>query len=112
MVNSLFCFFFGMIRKIIAKKRVFHYDGDIILRDHLAMERTRLTNERTFMAYIRTSLYLIVGGFAFLKVDGLMHLNILGYFCFVLSVFVVILGTFKYKELQSDLNSYYTSHKS
>lgn len=34
----------------------------LILRDYLAIERTILTNEATFLAYIRTSLTLLVVG--------------------------------------------------
>ena len=37
------------------------------LREHLALERTKLANERTLLAYIRASLYLLVGGTALLQ---------------------------------------------
>jgi inner membrane protein YidH len=40
----------------------------LILRDHLAVERTRLANERTLLAYVRTSFMLIVSGATALKV--------------------------------------------
>lgn len=35
---------------------------DLILREHLAIERTRLANETTLLAYIRTGLYFLVAG--------------------------------------------------
>ena len=36
---------------------------ELILRDELAIDRTRLANERTFLAFLRTALTLaIVGG--------------------------------------------------
>ena len=35
---------------------------ELILRDHLALDRTRLANERTLLAYLRTSLMLLVAG--------------------------------------------------
>ena len=41
----------------------------LILRDILALERTRLANERTLLTYGRTSLYLVLGGVALLKVE-------------------------------------------
>ena len=31
---------------------------ELILRDHLALDRTRLANERTLLAYLRTALML------------------------------------------------------
>ena len=36
--------------------------NDSMIRDSLALERTRLANERTLLAYIRTALSLLAGG--------------------------------------------------
>jgi putative membrane protein len=41
---------------------------ELILRDHLARDRTKLANERTLLAYIRTAFMLFVAGPATLKV--------------------------------------------
>ena len=35
---------------------------EMILRDHLAVDRTSLANERTFLAYMRTALACVIGG--------------------------------------------------
>lgn len=35
---------------------------DLVLREYLAIERTRLANERTLLTYIRTGLYFLVAG--------------------------------------------------
>jgi putative membrane protein len=35
---------------------------DLVLREFLAIERTKLANERTLLTYIRTGLYFIVAG--------------------------------------------------
>ncbi len=35
---------------------------EMILRDHLAVDRSSLANERTFLAYVRTALASIIGG--------------------------------------------------
>jgi len=35
---------------------------DLILREHLAIERTKLANETTLLAYTRTGLYFLVAG--------------------------------------------------
>ena len=40
-------------------------EDQLILRDHLAADRTILANERTFLAYIRTALTLFVAGLSF-----------------------------------------------
>jgi putative membrane protein len=34
----------------------------LVLRDYLAVERTRLANERTLLAYLRTAFGLLAGG--------------------------------------------------
>jgi putative membrane protein len=35
---------------------------DLVLREYLAIERTKLANERTLLTYIRTGLYFLVAG--------------------------------------------------
>ncbi len=35
---------------------------DLVLREHLAIERTKLANETTLLAYTRTGLYFLVAG--------------------------------------------------
>lgn len=35
---------------------------DLVLREYLAIERTKLANERTLLTYIRTALYFLVAG--------------------------------------------------
>jgi len=47
-------------------------DGDLTLRDWLALDRTVLANERTLLAYVRTALALLAGGvalFQFVETD-------------------------------------------
>ena len=45
-----------------------HDDLHLILRDHLALDRTRLANRRTMLAYLRTALMLLVSGATLVKV--------------------------------------------
>lgn len=35
---------------------------DLVLREHLAFERTKLANETTLQAYFRTGIYFLVAG--------------------------------------------------
>jgi len=50
------------IKKAIQVTDEFTNEEKIILRDHLAMERTKLANERTLLSYLRSALYLFLGG--------------------------------------------------
>lgn len=40
---------------------------DLTVRDYLALDRTKLANHRTFLAYIRTMIMLFASGITFLK---------------------------------------------
>jgi putative membrane protein len=79
----------------------------IILRDYLALERTRLANERTLFSYIRTALYLVLGGIAFLQLQGFEKIKWLGYFSLALSIIFLVFGILKYYQLKNKLKKYY-----
>lgn len=78
----------------------------IILRDYLALERTRLANERTLFSYIRTSLYLLTAGFGIFEIESIRHLRVLGWICVVISVFLFIVGFYQYYKLRKYLKDY------
>ena len=80
---------------------------EIILRDHLALERTRLANERTLMSYLRTALYLILGALAFLQLKEFQEIRWIGIVFIPLSFLVVILGFYRYAHLRKQLKEYY-----
>jgi putative membrane protein len=85
----------------------------MILRDFLALERTKLANERTFFAYIRTSLYLVLGAIAFLQIEDLGNIQWLGYVCFALSAVLFTIGIIRYYKLKEKLkNKYYLKAQS
>lgn len=79
----------------------------IILRDFLALERTTLANERTLFAYIRTSLYLILGGIAFLKLESFENNKWLGYLSFAISLLMIVYGVLRYNKLKTKLKKFY-----
>ncbi|HSO86339.1 MAG TPA: DUF202 domain-containing protein [Draconibacterium sp.] len=95
----------------IDKKPMSNFENKekIILRDYLALERTRLANERTLFAYLRTSIYLILGGIAFLQLEGLEQIKWLGYLSLGLSVVFLVGGIYTYFKLKNKLKKYYTS---
>jgi putative membrane protein len=43
---------------------------ELVLRDKLAIDRTRLANERTVLAYLRTAFMLIIAGATAIKLFG------------------------------------------
>jgi len=80
---------------------------EIILRDHLAIERTRLSNERTLLSYIRTSLYLMLGGIAFLGMQGLEEIKVMGYFSLSLSIIILVIGISRFFQLKKQIKKMY-----
>jgi putative membrane protein len=94
--------------KILKDRYQFRNKEKIILRDYLALERTRLANERTFFAYIRTFLYLILAGFAFLQIEGLGRIQWLGYLSLGLSIIILLVGTYRFYRLRKNLRHYYS----
>ncbi len=43
------------------------HDEQLVLRDHLALDRMELANERTLLAYVRIALVILVVGASLLK---------------------------------------------
>ncbi|HKM94311.1 MAG TPA: DUF202 domain-containing protein [Prolixibacteraceae bacterium] len=86
---------------------IFETKESIILRDYLALERTKLANERTLLAFTRTSLYMILGGIAFLQLEDLKMISWLGYMTIVLSVIFILIGIYRYVQIKKRLEKYY-----
>jgi putative membrane protein len=95
------------IRGIFDFSNKFQNQEDIILRDYLAMERTKLANERTLLSYIRSSLYLLLGGIAIIQLEGFERIKFIGYVSLGLTVILVIIGIYRFRKLNKQLKSYY-----
>ncbi|WP_373055544.1 DUF202 domain-containing protein [Zunongwangia sp. H14] len=75
-----------------------------LLREHLALERTKLANERTALSYIRASLYLLIGGLALLQIKEYEHVKWLGYLSLFICVIFITVGIARYIALERKLN--------
>lgn len=85
----------------------YHNRERLTLRDHLALERTRLGNERTLLSYIRSSLYLLIGGIALIQIEGYGDLRYVGYLALVLCMLFVVVGFARFIRLRHQLDRYY-----
>jgi len=88
-------------------RKDFKNNEKIILRDFLALERTTLANERTLFSYLRTSLYMIIAGFAFLKLESLSNVNWIAYLSFIASSIILIMGLINFFQMKNKLHKYY-----
>ncbi len=97
----------------MGRRRIFRFTDSykvsekLILRDHLALQRTKLANERTLLTYIRSVLYLIIAGIAFLNVKQFEQIPYLGMLCFVFSGVLFFIGIIRYIQLRMQIDTMY-----
>ena len=84
----------------------FMNDKELILRDHLALERTRLANERTLFAYIRTSLYLLTAGIGIHQIQTISRLDGLAWVCVVSGIILFFFGFVRFWQMRKHLKGY------
>jgi putative membrane protein len=73
-------------------------------RDHLALVRTDLANERTLLAYGRTALMIVATGFSLIKFFGESPLlNPLGWGLSILGAVVGVVGVARFTRLNKRL---------
>lgn len=76
----------------------------LILRDHLAIDRTVLANERTILAYVRTALaFLIVGGTLIKFFSDELNMIIGGWAFIAGGVLIMGVGIYKFMEMRSKI---------
>lgn len=66
------------------------------MNDILAMERSSMANERTFLAYIRTSLTLIVPGLTGVEFANSPSLKVIAALFVPLGVLVILVGAARF----------------
>ena len=71
----------------------------LILRDHLAIDRTILANERTLLAYIRTALTLFVAGVTFIQFFASGIIQIVGWIFLPSGVATFIIGLIRHRKM-------------
>ena len=76
----------------------------MILRDHLALDRTELANERTLLAYMRTAIALLAAGGSLLKFFwNSLLIRILGVLLLVVGTAVTALGIWRFRTISRRL---------
>ncbi len=96
-----------MRKKIFRFTDSYQLSEKLILRDHLALQRTKLANERTLLTYIRSALYLIIAGIAFLNVKEFEQIPYLGILCFIFSGLLFLVGIIRYIQLRTQIDRMY-----
>jgi len=82
-----------------------YYDcKELVLRDHLAIDRTVLANERTLLAYIRTTLTLFAAGASFMQFFKLLWLKVVGYLLIVSGLVFLAVGIRRFLLFRREIN--------
>ena len=78
--------------------------NQMILRDHLANDRTALANERTLLAYVRTAMALLAAGGTLLKFFwNTLLIRILAVLLLASGAAVVTLGAWRFRTISRRL---------
>ncbi len=75
-----------------------------ILRDHLAIDRTMLANESTFLSYIRTALAMSAAGGTLLHFGLEFHTDLIGGVLVAGGMILFVVGVFRYRHTRSIIN--------
>lgn len=69
---------------------------DLVLREYLAIERTKLANERTLLTYIRTGLYFLVAGSTIGHLIETAFWNLMGSPIIIIGVVIMAFGFIRF----------------
>ena len=91
--------------KLIEGNEKAHHDAylqvdrsKMILRDFLAVDRTILANQNTFLAYLRTALTLFVAGVTFIRFFDFKLVEIIGWIFIPVGVITFVVGLVRYNK--------------
>ncbi|MBL7833092.1 MAG: DUF202 domain-containing protein [Cyclobacteriaceae bacterium] len=76
---------------------------DLILREHLAIERTRLANETTLLAYIRTGLYFLVAGSTLGQIVNTVFWSIAGTPVIIIGLIIMMAGFYRFMRIKKSI---------
>lgn len=76
---------------------------EALIREHLALERTKLANERTLLSYTQASMYFLLGGLALIQLKDLEKMHYIGYLALGLSVIFITVGIWRFIVLKNKM---------
>jgi putative membrane protein len=69
---------------------------DLILRERLALQRTVLANQSTFLSFLRTAMYFLIAGLSLKNVLKIENSIVIETVLFSVSGIIFIIGIFNY----------------
>ena len=81
---------------------------ELLIRDHLAADRTALANERTLLSYIRTALASGATGFGLIKLfENLdsIPIIVIGWILIVVAFIILIFGIYRFFKFRKQIST-------
>ncbi len=69
---------------------------ELILREKLALQRTHLANQATFLAFLRSSMYFMVAGLTVYKLSDHPNSKVFEAVLFIISAILIVTGIANY----------------
>lgn len=79
----------------------------LILRDWLAIDRTKLANERTFLAYFRSFIVIVSSGIAIFKIEFLEEIEQLGWIFVITGPVLLLIGIMRFFYVKRHIRKLY-----
>jgi putative membrane protein len=79
-------------------------EKELILRDHLAIDRTVLSNERTILSYARTGLAIMAAGATLIHFFSGSLSKIVGILLIILGLIIIFIGLYRYKKMKDSID--------
>ncbi len=79
--------------------------SQLILRDELAIDRTILANERTWLAYVRLAITLIIAGVSIVHFAMEKWFETVGFLCVPIGLGTGIYGWRRYERMKATLTA-------
>jgi putative membrane protein len=78
--------------------------AELILRDQLAIDRTLLANERTFLSYLRSAVALLLAGVSIIHFSHQLWFTAVGIACVPVAVFTGFFGLWKFRKMNDAIS--------
>ncbi|MGO4821206.1 MULTISPECIES: DUF202 domain-containing protein [unclassified Flavobacterium] len=90
------------------------FNKDLILRERLALQRTILANQTTFLAFLRTAMYFAVAGLSTRNLLEIKNSLLIEIAFYLISFVILVLGVinfFKHKKMISENKKHIGDYK-
>jgi putative membrane protein len=79
-------------------------EGDLSLRDELAVDRTALANERTLLAYLRSAVALLIAGVSIVHFSQKGWFWAFGIACLPVGIITGLIGALRYQRMSRSIS--------